>query len=108
MTIKQRIERLQQMTHQLQWDINSLDEGFSYYNIMIYDFSENPMTIFVLAKDSTLENAMIASQKVDLLDLFYPSQFISELENEFDRLRKINAPKEQFDELKKIREIFGV
>jgi hypothetical protein len=75
---------------------------------MIYDFSENPMTIFVLAKDSTLENAMIASQKVDLLDLFYPSQFISELENEFDRLRKINAPKEQFDELKKIREIFGV
>ena len=108
MTIKQRIEQIQKMVDQLQWDINSLDEGMKYYNIIIYDFSENPMTIFVLAKDPSMENAMVASQKVDFLDLFYPSKFISELENEFERLKKINAPQKQFDELKKIREIFGV
>ena len=108
MTIKERIEQIQQMTSKLQDDINFLDNDFSYYNIMIYDFSENPMTIFVLAKDPTMENAMIGSQKVDLLDLFYPSKFISELEIEFERLKKTNAPQKQFDELKKIREIFGV
>jgi len=45
---------------------------------------------------------------VDFLDLFYPSKFISELENELERLKNINAPQKQFDELKKIRELFGV
>jgi hypothetical protein len=108
MTIKERFEQIQKLADQLQTDINSLDQGFKYYNIMIFDFSENPMTIFILNKDESRENASCAQFQVDLLDLYYTSRFKEQLDVENERLITTNAPNEQISELNKIRELFGI
>jgi hypothetical protein len=108
MNVKERIEQIQKMIDQLQWDINSMTNGFRYYDLMIYNFSENPLSVFVLKKDINSENAACAQWKIDLLDLCYISHFQNELNLEIGKIKTENAPQEQIDEFLKIREMLGV
>lgn len=110
MTIKEKVENILKLIDEFQWEINDLDakHELKYYNIMCYDFSEDPMNISILKHDEN--DAHVATLKINFTDLLYTNQFVEELEVELTRLQQENkkTSNEQIAELIRIREIFGV
>jgi len=111
MTIKEKVENILKLIDEFQWEINDLDAKYElkYYNIMCYDFSEDPMNISILKHDEN--DAHVATLKIDFTDLLYTNQFVTELEQELQKVKqeeKTNISQEKILELNKIRRIFGV
>lgn len=109
-TIIEKAKNILKLIDDFQWQINDLDAKYNlkHYNIMCYDFSEDPMNISIFKHDEN--NVPVATLKINFTDLLYTNPFVSDLDNELKKLQQenTNASQEQIDELKKIREIFGV
>jgi hypothetical protein len=109
MSLKETIENILAQLHDFQWSINDLDytHHLKYYNIVCLDLSSNPMVITLLAKD-TSRDPEVLSWSIDLLDILFTNKVTERFDRELEHLKKTGAPREQVDELQRIRELFGL
>ena len=108
MNIRKRAEEIQRLVDIFQDEVNMLDEKFKlrHFNIFCYDFSQDPMQIHLLKH--TENDALVSTLKISFTDLFYCNQFVEDLEDYLETLKKQKAPADMIQELILIREIFGV
>ena len=111
MNVKERIAGIQNSIDELQSDISELDQSFHYYNVLIHDLCANPMEIRIFRRYGIDVPKLIKTLFVNILDQYTgaSNDLVNDaLVDEFDYLKGIAAPKQQFDELQKIKNFLGV
>jgi hypothetical protein len=88
--------------------IAELDSGYRFYSIHIPSMSDNPMEIKFFRKVNGSDPIHFATQIINFLDLYFTSRCAEQIDNEVTYLKDNDAPKEQLDELLKIRKLFSV
>ncbi len=106
MNIKERVESIQSMIQKFDDDVMDLDpiNNFQYYSIFMPSLCI-PYSIELRRRS---DDEVVARLKIDYDDVFMYNYFVEELDSEFSRLAKDNTDEAQVQELKKIKEIFGV
>lgn len=111
MNVKERVAGIQNLIDELQSDISELDQSFHYYNVLIHNLCVNPMEIRVFCRYGIDEPKLIQTLFVNMLDQYTEvgNDLVKDaLGAEFDYLGTISAPKQQLDELQKIKIFLGV
>ncbi len=109
MTVKERAQNIQDLVDELQTDISELDTQFSYYYVLIHNLCACPSEIRIFRRVNEKENIWIATLEINFMDPYYHNNMnSSQIDSEIVYLKENNSPKEQIEELVKLKEFFGI
>ena len=108
MNIKEDVERIQKLIDTLQWAINEADEEFKFYYLLISDMGANPMAVQLIRRNHIKDSEIAQTFKFDFFEIYVSTHLAEQFEEEEEYLKKNHAPAAQINELKHIRELFGM